>query len=294
MRLKSQPVMKKTGSIFNYQDYRSYLRAVIDERKLSRRNYSRKSFAKSIGFASESGLNMILTEKRELRSPYLDKCIKNLELNTSERIYFEAMIRAGKLTPTKRRQLLKDVECLSGRWEPPSTTDGVRLIDLFIVQQILCLTKSYMSVAKIQRLFRYSISEADILEVLEWMEDRNFVVKSETSDSYKILRSILMAKDEITDASLRSMHHDAFRLASYALENDTIEDREFQTYMFTVNRKSLPEMKDKIKKMVLRIISDYETESTADSVMQMHFHLAEAIDQKELAILRGNDEEIRH
>lgn len=264
------------------------MRQVIDYRKSKRPNYSRKAFAKALGFASESGLNMVLTNKRELRSPYLDKCIKDLELSTSERIYFEAMVRAGKLTASKRRTLLKDVEKLSAQWNAPAKSEGIRLIDMFLVQQILCLTRTYMHPRDIRRLFRYPISELELVHILEWMEDQNFVSSSEDGSKFKIIRSVLMAKDEITDVSLRNMHHDAFRLAAHALETDPIGDREFQTYLFTLNRSRLPKLKEEIKKLVLRMIGEFESEDDADSIVQLHFHLAEAIDVRELREMRGD------
>lgn len=286
-RIISQNVMKPEISIYHYQDYRLYLKDVIEQRRRERNSYSRRTFAKTIGFASESGLNMVLTNKRELRPPYLDRCIRSLALSTPERIYFEAMVRAGRLTPKKRGVLLKDIEKLSQNWEPPTSCQGIRLLDFFLVQQILCLTSSAMNAEEIKLLFRYPIQTDEIQHILEWMQERDYVTT--IGARYKIVKSVMMAKDEVPNTSLRNMHHDAFQFASSILESDPVSDREFQTYLFTVNRKKIPELKQKVKRLVLEVISEYETEATADSVIQMHFHLLEAIDKKNLAILRQED-----
>lgn len=267
-------------SIYGYQDYRRYLVDIIAQRKRRNASYSRKDFAKALGFASDAGLNMVLSGKRELRPPYLDRCIRNLRINLSERLYFEAMIRSSRMKPAQRSSLLKEVEMLNGAWEAPKTEAGIRLIDFFIVQQILCLLNRPVSADQVRALFRYEIKLAEVERVLLWMLSKGYVEC--TGNSYRILKSVMMAKDEYPDSSLRKMHHDCFALAGQSLESDPLDRREFQTYVFTVEAKRFQAMKEKIKRLVWELISEFETEVNADSVVQMHFNLFEVIDRNRL------------
>ena len=86
--------------------------------------------------------------------------------------------------------------------------------------------------------------------------------------------------DEVPSSSPRQMHVDAFQLATQALDSDDIHDREFQTYIFTMSKAKMPELKKEIKRLVWDLIGKYETELDADTVTQMHFHLFEAIESK--------------
>ena len=266
---------KPNPKIFDYEDYRVFLVDVIHARRKRIKKYTRKNFAKAIGFASDAGLNMVLSRKRELRAPFLDRCIRNLRLPMNERLYFEAMVRAGNLTPSKRRKLLRDLKMLSNDWETPKPQKGIRLIDFFIVQQLLCLRHCYVTAQEITQGFRYPITKQEVQKVLSWMFEHKYV--EERNGTYRITKTIMMAKDEYTDKSLRQIHHDAFKLAGHALENDPVDEREFQTYFFTVDTKKIGEMKKRIKRMVLEVVSEYETEIDADSVVQMHFNLIEVV-----------------
>ncbi len=273
----SAKVKSDRPDVFQHQDYRRYLLGMIEYRRLLRPSYRRSDFAKAIGFSSESGINMILSGKRELRPPYLDRCIANLRLNVSERIYFEALIRASAMSPSQRRGLLRDVEILAGRWEPPAAADGIRLLDFCIVQQILCLAGKPLSLGEILMRFRYTVTPEELAAVLNWMIKQGYV--SREGDEFRMVQSVMTSKDELSNAALRKVHTDALKLAANALETDPIESREFQTYFFTMDRQRLAELKVKIKQMVIALITEFETELDADTVMQMHFNLFEAIDR---------------
>ena len=172
----------------------------------------------------------------------------------------------------------------AAKWEAPKTELGIRLLDFFVVHQILCLLQGHASAAEIHSLFRYKISLPEVERILLWMLGKG-IVHAE-GGSYKILKSVLLAKDEVPDSNLRKMHHDCFQLASQALESDPLEDREFQTYLLTMDTRRIPEMKERIKKLVLEVISEFETERNANTVTQLHFNLFQVIDKQKLPSLR--------
>lgn len=100
--------------VFEFFDYRDYILACLEARKRMNGNYSRREFARSIGFSSDSGLNMVLSRKRELRGSYLDSCIRELNLSRPERLYFEALVRAGRLSESDRTDILGSLRLPEG------------------------------------------------------------------------------------------------------------------------------------------------------------------------------------
>ena len=136
-----------------------------------------------------------------------------------------------------------------------------------------------MSPLQVKNYFRYPISIEEVEDVLFWMLDREYV--RSLDGKFRISKSIMTTQDEVPNSSHRQMHIDAFRLAEQSLANDAIEDREFQTYLFTMDRSRLAELKSEIKKLVWRMIGEYETELDASTVVQLHFHLFEVIEKWE-------------
>lgn len=259
--------------IFEYQEYRAYLKDVLKVRQNTRSGYSLVKFAKALGFSSHSGLAMVLTGKRELRGQYIDGCVRDLKLSIRQQLYFEAMVRSGASSLPERRALLREMEFHATKWEPPVLQEGIRLLDFFLVQQILSLYRGGMPVSTIVQQFRYAVKRAEVEAVLAWMLERGYVEK--IGSGWRIRKSVLMVKDEVPNASAKQFHKDCMTMAAAALDNDPIDARECQTYLFTVDSKRIPEMKQWLKKLVLEAIAKFEDELEGDTVVQTHFNLFE-------------------
>jgi uncharacterized protein (TIGR02147 family) len=265
-------------NLFKYQNYRLFIKDFISFKRAQDKNFNMKKLAQILGFSSHAGLAMILSDQRELRPPYLDNCIKYFKFDINQRLYFEAMVRAGTLSPTKSKNLLREVQFLNQTWTPPSMDEGVRLLDYGLTHQILCLHKRFLTISEIQSYFRYNIDTKKLKQILDFMLERNQVIKSNESEypHYKIQTDVLLTTDEAPNAPAKQMHSDALNLAINAL-NDDISTREFQTYIFTVNSKDIPSLKQKIKQIVRQAISEFESDLDADTAVQLHFNMFEPI-----------------
>jgi uncharacterized protein (TIGR02147 family) len=262
--------------LFQYQDYRRFLRQVLLFRRGKQKQYNLGKMAKAFGFSSHAGLAMVLNGQRDLRPPYLDKAIHNLHLTTHERLYFEAMVRAGVLSEGKRQVLLREVQLLTKTWEPPHQDSGIRLLDYGLVHQILCLHHSFLTIPEIIAYFRYPIHEKTIHQILNFMLERNQIIASEDRQAFRIQTDVLLIKDEAPNVPGQQMHRDGLQLAQNALM-DPIERREFQTFILTMDSRRIAEMKKKMKEMVQKIVAEFETSLDADTVVQLHTHLFEPI-----------------
>lgn len=266
-----------TTEIFQYQDYRLYLKAVLQERQQRLSDYSLARFAKALGFSSHSGLAMILSGKRELKSPYFEKCAKNLGLGINERLYFEAMLRADQLTAGKRKQLLREVQFLSADWKPPEPEEGIKMLEYGLVHHILGQAKTFLSLPEIAKRFRYPVDRKNLQTILMLMLDHNQIVA--VGDRFRLQTDMLVVQNEAPSLSARTFHRDALRFAEGAL-SDPLDQREFQTYLLTIDSKKVPEMKAEIRKFVQSFIAKFESDLDADTAIQFHTHFFESIAPK--------------
>lgn len=266
--------------IYDFLDYREYLLATVEFRKRLDPNYSRKTFAQAIGFSSDSGLNMVLSRKRDLRAPYLDQCISELKLDTAQRVYFEALVRAGRMSDVHRAELLNHLKSLNPIWPSPALDEGMRLIDFFIVQQILILKTEPLRPEQIRELFRYPITRDEVEDILLWMADNGFVDTENGRYRAKVDRT---GDERMPTSSIENVHSDALGLARQALLADPEHRREFQTFFFTICQNQVEELKETLKSAMFDVLQSYttETQSENQTVMQLHFHLVEVIKNME-------------
>lgn len=87
---------------FEFTDYRTLLRLILDEKKVTDPQFSIARFAKKIGM-STSLLKMVLTGKRNLSATHLLKVSAALRLTFDETVYLEALLRENDADTEEER-----------------------------------------------------------------------------------------------------------------------------------------------------------------------------------------------
>lgn len=78
--------------IFDYTDYREYLKNALEDRKLKSNAWSHRMVAEKIGLKSGGHISLILNGKANLKDKALDALISLLRLSPSEGLYFRHMV----------------------------------------------------------------------------------------------------------------------------------------------------------------------------------------------------------
>ncbi len=84
--------MNNRPVVYNYIDYRSFLKDMFAFRKQKNKNFSHRYFARKAGFASSNFLNLVLKGERNLSQKSVVKVAKGFELNKQEHKFFENMV----------------------------------------------------------------------------------------------------------------------------------------------------------------------------------------------------------
>ncbi len=82
--------------IFNYQDYRQYLKSVLQNRQLKNKRYSLRAFARSLDI-SPGALSKILNSINNLSEQKALQFAQQLKFNESETDYFLRLVTMNKL-----------------------------------------------------------------------------------------------------------------------------------------------------------------------------------------------------
>ncbi len=90
--------------IFEYDNYRSFLRDYFAEQKRLRDAFSHRFFARRAGFASSSFCSHVIDGKRNLTSDSLKKIIRGMKLTGKASSYFEALVRFNQAKTVEDRE----------------------------------------------------------------------------------------------------------------------------------------------------------------------------------------------
>lgn len=85
-------ISSKRMSVFEFSDYRAYLRHYFDCAKALNRRYSLRSFSDKLGFLSKDFISRIMKGEKSLTPASIAKISAGLQFDESEAAYFEAMV----------------------------------------------------------------------------------------------------------------------------------------------------------------------------------------------------------
>jgi uncharacterized protein (TIGR02147 family) len=93
-----------TDRIYEYDNYRSFLRDYFVEQKRLRDVFSHRFFARRAGFASSSFCSHVIDGKRNLTSESLRKMIRGMRLTGKSASYFEALVQFNQAKTVEDRE----------------------------------------------------------------------------------------------------------------------------------------------------------------------------------------------
>lgn len=78
--------------IFEYLDYRAFIKDAFEHRKERHRFFSHRYFAQKANFSSSNFLHLVMTGSRNLSHKSISKVADGFQLSQSEREYFEYLV----------------------------------------------------------------------------------------------------------------------------------------------------------------------------------------------------------
>lgn len=91
--------------IFQFLDYRTFLRAFYDAEKAESDGFSYRAFSLRAGLSSPNHLKRIIDGDRSLRGEMIDRYAKALDLGPSQRRYFRALVQFTDAKDSRRREM---------------------------------------------------------------------------------------------------------------------------------------------------------------------------------------------
>jgi uncharacterized protein (TIGR02147 family) len=95
-------------SIFQYTDFREFLKIALEERKAKSKAWSHRYIAQKIGLKSGGHISLILSGKASLKDKALDEFISLLKLSPSESLYFRNMVYYNQAADHREQKIWFD------------------------------------------------------------------------------------------------------------------------------------------------------------------------------------------
>lgn len=259
------PDQKGGLSVFNYLNYREFLKAFYEAQKSKRPGYSFRVFALRAKLSSQNYLKLVMDGKRRITDKMLPSFIRGLGLSSEEAKYFRLMVLFNEATDpnekrdllskmvTKRNQnmnraqtLLKSQEQVLSHWSH------------WVIRELILLDSFQEDPVWISQELKQDVSPDQARESLDLLLQVGLIERKDG----KLIQSNprISTEDEIVSALIRELHSQFIERGTRSLFQDPMTEREFAGLTISLSKGQIPKFKEKIKKFRQELNAEFSCE----------------------------------
>lgn len=265
-------------NVFYSLDTSRLIELKFREKKIKNPSFSIRSWAKQMGLKSHGSLQQILSGNRKVPKKYVPLLSKSLSLSDAETLYLDTLIdfeRAGSeeerdfyykrlsnLRPNHKEIKIKEIENFK-YWQNP----------LHSIIRTMTERKDFQSDSSwIKKQLNFTASKYEIEEVIERL--LNLKLLSKENGKLKKLNQYVQSRSDVPSKAVRSFHQKMCTLAAQALEDQSVEHREFNSINFNIKENELSEAKQMIREFRKKFIDRFEaSDQSSDQTYQLNLQL---------------------
>ncbi len=264
-------------NVFEYDDYRLFLRDSYGYLKTHSRTFSFRYFSRRAGFSSPNFLKLVMDGKRNLSSESIPKFVDALKLTKTEGDFFAHLVHFGQSrTASERSQHATKILKSKGyqKMYPLNQAEfSYYACWYYIPVRELVAFPSFREDAKwIAGTIFPRISADEASKAIHDLEALGLVRRDETGRLVQSTRTVTTS-NEVASASVVSYHKEMMRIASDSIETVNREQREISAACIPVSEKVAAEIKLKIQEFRNEILLLASQDESPDRIYQLNLQL---------------------
>ena len=264
--------------LFNYTDYRKFLKDYYEEQKAKDAKFSHRYFTMKVGFSSSGYFSDVLAGKKNLSGAFMLKFAKALKLSKEEEEYFLNLVsfNQGKTLEEKNRY-----------YEKMMTSGKVKVkVDVLQPEKYEYFSKWYYSAVRellhylpfeddykaLARALDPPIAAKDARKAIELLDGLG-LIKRQPNGLWRPTNENLTLGGRFDAMHVANFHRNTLELAIRALDAFPGELKGFSTLTLPLTGDKVRKAKLAIKNLRMYLLALAENGSQADRVYQFNFQL---------------------
>lgn len=240
-------------SIYDYLDYRGFLKDRFLDVKKKNPLFSYQSFSRMAGAKSTSFLKLVIDGKRNISDDGIGMIARGFRMSEPERKYFECLVKFNQAKVHEEkdryfRELAKNKRLLAAK---PLAVSQYRLLSHWYYVAILELVRvpseQSKDVSWIQKRLRPSLEAKDIRTAVDELIKLNLLAVNEKRGFIRN-EAMLATDDAVRSLSAVNFHAQMCQIAAKAVAEQKGREREFTTLTVVTSEKSFQRAKEEIRK----------------------------------------------
>ena len=264
-------------ALFNYTDYRAYLRDLILERRDNGLPASNRWFAQKLGINSNAWLTYILQGKRNLSSRTVEQLASLLKLGVGERRYFDALVRfnQAKSVEERNRRYREMESCRKSGAAKVISSDQYEFYAVWYhsaIRSLIDLHPDFGTFDRLGSMLTPSITAAEAKKSVRLLERLGLIV-ADDAGRYRITDTTITTGKHEKALAIVNFQRETMKLALESFDRFAKEERDISTMTVGVSQAALLQIKELLRETRGRIAQIAAGDTGSDRVAQINMQV---------------------
>lgn len=249
-------------SVFNYQEYRTYLNDFYLAKKSHDPRYSFAIFSKAAGLSSPNYLKLVKDGQRNLTLRNIRKFAKGLSLQGLEGEYFEYLVSYNQSTSVEDRifyhgklSAIRDRRT-SGRKSSDIDRNVFSHFATFMIREMIDLESFQDDPAWIQKRLGIFLTLKEIREIINVLIKAQLLTRNQKGELIQAERIVQIARDK-ADPQVAKFHQELLSSCTQHLAKISFEERDMNAWSATLQASDFKPMMKEVTQALSEIVRKY-------------------------------------
>lgn len=266
--------IKDLKSIFDYDDYRAYMRDYYSAAKSQSKKFSFRYFSKAAGFASSGSILKVMKGDTNLSDEGIDKVAKALKLNRDESEFFKNLVHLNQATSADEKQFHASQILRSRTYRKikPLSSSQFRFFSQWYygaIRELIELPEFREDPKWIAERFYFMVTPKEAELAIEDMLVLG-IIERDPSGRLKMTNAHISAGDEVSFSSAVHCHKQFLERASESMERVPREIRDISAVTIGVSREGAQRIKELIQEFRKEIVEVVHSHGSSEVVYQLN------------------------
>jgi uncharacterized protein (TIGR02147 family) len=266
----------KALNLFEYTDYRAFLKDWYRHRQQSDGKLSYRRLAADIGFKSPGHFSLIVNNKANLSLKILDRFIRYLGLNKKESEFFQTLVlyNQAKGLEDKTRYFDRLLSFRQNRFRSISAAQYEFYEKWYYsaVREVLAVHVFKGDFRALGKAIEPAITAEEARKAIETLK-RLGMINRDAQGAWHRVDPVLSSGTETPTVAVQSLLVQSLDLAKHALDSIPREERILSTATVSVSQKTYEEIREEVRAFRKRILEAAQKDPKPDRIYQFQFHV---------------------
>lgn len=261
--------------VFDFTDYRAYLRAHYQTEKARRPSYSFRLFSRLAGLRSPNFLKLVIDGQRNLGSESIPKFVKALGLNASEGAFFADLVAFNQAPDVQQRNRAFERIASSRRFRAARRIDGELFAYLSCwyhpaIRELAARADFRDDPKWIAAQLRPRIATNEAAASLKLLLSLGLLVRDETTGRLRHAEPTLTTEHEVGSLAAGNFHRQMLERAAAAIESVSAAERDLAALTVCVSARTVAAVKQRIHRLREELAELCDSDQAGDRVYQLN------------------------